>query len=264
MRRRVIALLTDYGLSDPYVGEVKAVIKSVCNFVDIIDITHEVRPFDVEHGAFLLLLSYRFFPKGTIFEAVVDPGVGSARRGLVINSRNYYFVGPDNGLLYPAANEDGILAVYSIDERYYARPYGETFHGRDVFARVAAEIAKGRRPRMHRLKRDELVRLEFRFELEEGLKRASGRVLHVDRFGNLVTSIPQEALRFIPVGAIMRLKIGEARYDARLVKSYAEGRGGELIALFGGTGFLEISVNQCSASKFLSVEQGEEVEIELI
>jgi S-adenosylmethionine hydrolase len=144
----VVSFLTDYGLDDPYVGEVKAKMLSVCREIRVVDITHSVEPQNVLHGAFLLYLSYRFFPEGTVHLAVVDPGVGTERRGVVIATRRYWFVGPDNGLLYPAANGDGIVGCYEIELEGYRRYGGETFHGRDVFGPVAAELTCGMRPRM--------------------------------------------------------------------------------------------------------------------
>jgi len=258
----VVSFLTDYGLDDPYVGEVKAKMLSVCREIRVVDITHSVEPQNVLHGAFLLYLSYRFFPEGTVHLAVVDPGVGTERRGVVIATRRYWFVGPDNGLLYPAANEDGIVGCYEIELEGYRRYGGETFHGRDVFGPVAAELACGMRPRMREVDPETLVKLELgKAEVTES--RVKTKVLHVDRFGNCITNLGSEDVPpWLRTGRQFRVRVGGRELRARFLRAYAEAEPGELLLTLGGTGFLEVSVNRGSAARELSLRIGSELMIE--
>ena len=258
----VVSFLTDYGLDDPYVGEVKAKMLSICKEIRVVDITHSVEPQNVLHGAFLLYLSYRFFPEGTVHLAVVDPGVGTERRGVVIATRRYWFVGPDNGLLYPAANGDGIVGCYEIELEGYQRYGGETFHGRDVFGPVAAELACGMGPRMREVDPGTLVRLELgRAEVTESKVRA--KVLHVDRFGNCITDLRSEDIPpWLRTGRPFRVRVGGRELSVRFLKAYAEAEPGELLLTLGGTGFLEVSVNRGNAAKKLGLRIGSELMIE--
>ncbi len=258
----LVSFLTDYGLDDPYVGEVKARMLSVCRDVKIVDVTHSVEPQNVLHGAFLLYLSYRFFPEGTVHLAVVDPGVGTERRGIVIATRRYWFVGPDNGLLYPAALEDGIVGCYEIDLEGYPRYGGETFHGRDVFGPVAAELACGRKPRLREVDPETIVKLELGRAEVTG-ERVRTRVLHVDRFGNCVTDLRSEELpQWLAIGRPFTVRVGGKEFRARFLRAYADAAPGELLLTLGGTGFLEVSVNRGSAAKELGLRPGSEVVIE--
>jgi S-adenosylmethionine hydrolase len=258
----VVSFLTDYGLNDPYVGEVKARMLSVCKDVKVVDVTHSVEPQNVLQGALLLYLSYRFFPEGTVHLAVVDPGVGTERRGVVIATRRYWFVGPDNGLLYPAANEDGIVSCYEIELEGYRRYGGETFHGRDVFGPVAAEMACGMKPRLREVDPRTIVRLELgRAEVTNTSVRA--KVLHVDRFGNCITNLRSEDLPpWFRTGRSFRVRVSGRELRARFLRAYAEAAQGELLLTLGGTGFLEVSVNRGSAAKELGLRIGSEVVIE--
>ncbi len=258
----LVSFLTDYGLEDPYVGEVKARMLSVCREVRVVDITHSVEPHNVLQGAFLLYLSYRFFPEGTVHLAVVDPGVGTGRRGLVIATERFWFVGPDNGLLYPAAFEDGIVGCYEIDLEGYPRYGGETFHGRDVFGPVAAELACGRKPRLREVDLETIVRLELG-KAEVTGERIRTRVLHVDRFGNCVTDLRSEDVPpWLATEGPFRVRSEGKEERARFLRAYADAMPGELLLILGGTGFLELSVNLGSAARRLGLRPGSEVVIE--
>ncbi|RLG84461.1 MAG: hypothetical protein DRO18_07060, partial [Thermoprotei archaeon] len=156
----VIALMTDFGLKDPYVGMMKAVILSINPNAVIVDLTHDVPKYNVILASHILKVSYRYFPKGTVFVVVVDPGVGSRRRPIIISSRNYLFVGPDNGVLIPAAKDDGLLNAYEINIKIAGlKEISHTFHGRDIFAPTAAYLSLGMLPDVlgHRLSPDELI-----------------------------------------------------------------------------------------------------------
>ncbi|MCS7094413.1 MAG: SAM-dependent chlorinase/fluorinase [Thaumarchaeota archaeon] len=258
---RVIGFLSDYGSRDPYVGEVKAVLIGRCPDAIVIDITHEVDPFNVLQGAFLLRTAYRFFPKGSIFLAVVDPGVGTERRGVVIKTKNYWFVGPDNGLLYPSAVEDGIEECFEVQLSGYARYGCETFHGRDVFAPVVCELHSGLTPHVRPLDPKELVTLEL-----EGPKSSEreviARVLHVDRFGNCITNVGLSSLPpWMEFGSRYKVSVGSRTIEASLVRAYGIVGSGDFLLTLGGTGYLELSVNRGSAASELGVKAGDVLKI---
>ncbi|MEM0481505.1 MAG: SAM-dependent chlorinase/fluorinase, partial [Nitrososphaerota archaeon] len=219
---RIVTLLTDFGVSDPYVAETKGVILSRCRAVEIVDITHQVEPFNIRQGAFLLLLSFKFFPPGTIHVAVVDPGVGTERRGLVLRTHNYWFVGPDNGLLYPAALSDGIKKCFEILLEKYPRIGGHTFHARDVFGPVAGELAAGLHPALREIDVQSIVKLELATARFAG-GSVEAEVLHVDRFGNAILNIDScgvsEGLEY---GCEAVVEYGGRVYRARYVKSYGD------------------------------------------
>jgi S-adenosylmethionine hydrolase len=184
-----IALLTDFGTRDYFVGVMKGVILSINPRAQIVDITHDIPPQDVLTGAFVLKAAYKWFPPRTVFVAVVDPGVGTERAPLIVKTRRYYFVGPDNGILSPAAEEDGVEAVYHITIQLPET--SRTFHGRDVFAPAAAYLSLGIEPRMLGVPAAGWRRLELpKARLEAGVIHA--RVVYVDRFGNVYTSARDE------------------------------------------------------------------------
>ncbi|MCS7145705.1 MAG: SAM-dependent chlorinase/fluorinase [Nitrososphaerota archaeon] len=258
---RVVTLLTDFGISDPYVAETKGAILSRCGDAMIIDITHQVEPFNIRQGALLLLLSYRFFPPGTIHVAVVDPGVGTERRGLVLRTRSYWFVGPDNGLLYPAAVNDGLEESFEIALDKYPRIGGETFHARDVFGPVAGELASEGTPALAKVSPDSLVRLEL------GVARfisgvAETDVLHVDRFGNAILNMERAGLPDdLEVGDVVVVEFGDKSFDARYVRAYGDVPPGSLLVTFGGTGLLEVAVSRGSAAALLGVKPGDRLRL---
>ncbi len=265
MRARIVGLLTDYGLTDTYVGELKVAILSVNPSLIIVDITHSVTPYSVLEGAFLLYLSYRHFPKESIFVAVVDPGVGTARRGIVLRTSRYWFVGPDNGLMYPAASEDKILSAYVIDASRFKTIGGETFHGRDLFAPVAAMISNDDLSPLIETDPKSLARLEVPrpIILENGMEAT---ILHVDGFGNAVLNISRrefgEKIDGL-IGEKVRVRIDGRVYSARIVEAYGQESEGKVVALWGGTGFLELAVVKGSFAKKSRASPGKTVFIEL-
>ncbi|MCS7127128.1 MAG: SAM-dependent chlorinase/fluorinase [Thaumarchaeota archaeon] len=258
---RVIGFLSDYGLKDPYAGEVKAVVLRHCPDATVVDVTHEVEPFNVLQGAFLLHLAYRHFPRGSVFLAIVDPGVGTERRGVAVRTKGYWFVGPDNGLLYPAASEDVIEACYAIPLERFPRFGGETFHGRDVFAPVAASLAARRLPDLVPVDPMTLVRLELpRPTVANDELRAV--VLHVDRFGNCVTNVDRGSLPdWIELGSRYLVESRGRTVEAVFVRAYGYSGAGEFLLTFGGTGYLELSVNMGSAAADLDLRPGSEIRV---
>jgi len=238
----VITLLTDFGTADYFVGAVKGAILSVNPRAVIVDITHEIAPQDIEAGAFTLLAAYKTFPAGTVHVGVVDPGVGSERRPIIVSANEQFFVGPDNGLFtYVCDREPSHRVVHVTSERYFRPSESTTFHGRDIFAPVAAALSTGIRPEDFGAEINNPVRLP---SLETPM-----RIIHVDRFGNCVTNITRSAKSVVINGRI----ISEFR------QFYGEGDDESLFAIWGSAGFLEISVNGGSAAKILNAVRGDEV-----
>jgi S-adenosyl-L-methionine hydrolase (adenosine-forming) len=255
VKRPLITLLTDFGNRDTFVGTMKGVILSICPEAQIVDLTHEVPPQAVVTGAFLLKTAMGYFPKGTVHLAVVDPGVGSRRKAIAIKSQGHYFVGPDNGL-FPAALEDwGIEQVVELTDKKYQLPNSSsTFHGRDVFAPVAAHLAKGVPLSKLGKKLTRWVKGEIP-KPRKTTKGYLGQVLWVDHFGNLITNLEGKHV-FRP----FRLKIGR-KVLSRIGSHYAEVKKGEAIASIGSSGHLEISVNSGRADLKLGISIGASVDI---
>lgn len=256
--RPVIALLSDFGTRDHYVGTMKGVILGICPDATLVDISHDVPPHDVLDGSLQLAASYRYFPVGTIFVAVVDPGVGSGRKGLAADIGDYRIVCPDNGLLTAVAREAQPKKVVELTERRYARPtVSRTFEGRDRFAPAAAWLAKGiQLPALGRAVPD-FQRLDFpQPAVEESVIR--GAVLRIDRFGNLVTNIDRKT--FEKHGGAVQITAGGATVG-RLVATYAEIQSGEVCALFGSTDHLELAANSGSAAQILGLTRGAVIEV---
>jgi S-adenosylmethionine hydrolase len=258
--RPVIALLSDFGTRDHYVGTMKGVVLGICPDVTLVDVTHEITPHDVLDGALELAASYRFFPAGTIFLAVVDPGVGSARRGIAVDTGDYRFVCPDNGLMTGVLRDSPAKKIVELTERRYARPtVSRTFEGRDRFAPAAAWIAKGIQLAALGRALQDCYRLEIPQPVVDNL-RVTGAVLRVDRFGNLVTNIDRKTFeKFGRDGAVQIAAAGTT--VGRLVATYAEMQRDEVCALFGSTDHLELAANSGSAAQRLGLSRGAQVEI---
>lgn len=259
MQEKLITLLSDFGLKDPYVAEMKAVILSKCPEAQIVDISHEISKFDVRMGAFVLASAAPYFPKGTVHVAVVDPGVGTKRRPLVVECKHSFFVGPDNGVLMLAALKQKVQHVYIIEKAKYMLPkVSKTFHGRDVFAPAAAYIAEGHAAFEVGKEVGGYVMPSFaKPRLKE--KAAVGEVLHVDDFGNIITNVSTEVLEEIGVskGRAVKVEIGRASLTLRLCSAYGDVSPGEALALVGSHDFLEISVNQGSAAERFTAKSGD-------
>lgn len=255
MSRPVIALLSDFGTTDHYAGTMKGVILTICPDAALVDISHDIPPHDVVTAAVELAAAYKYFPSGTIFLAVVDPGVGSGRRGLAAEAGEFKFVAPDNGVLTEVFREAPPKRVVELTERRYARPtVSRTFEGRDRFAPAAAWLAKGiqlsalGRP-VAEYQRLDLTPAEARGDAIEG------RVLRVDRFGNLVTNIDRRALEKLAAGGAIQIEAGPHRIG-RLVATYAEIGDQEVCALFGSADRLELAANAASAAARLQLDRG--------
>lgn len=259
MARPVIALLTDFGLRDHYAGTMKGVMLGICPDVTLVDISHELPPHDVLAGALDLAASYRYFPPGTIFLVVVDPGVGSARRGIAADAGDYKFVAPDNGVLTAVFDEHAPKRVVELSERRYARPtVSRTFEGRDRFAPAAAWIAKGIELAALGRPAGAWHRLEIPHP-EIAADHIVGQVLRVDRFGNLITNIDRRAFETLADGAL-DIQVG-AHHVSKVVSTYVDIPRGEVSALFGSTEHLEIAANGASAAQLLALGRGASVHV---
>jgi S-adenosylmethionine hydrolase len=258
--RPVIALLSDFGTRDHYAGTMKGVILGICPEATLVDVTHDVTAHDVVEGALQLAAAYKYFPAGTVFLAVVDPGVGSSRRGLAAEAGDYRYVAPDNGVLTAVFRETPPRRVVELSERRYARPtVTRTFEGRDRFAPAAAWLAKGTQLSALGRTITDYQRLDLSVAEVVG-ETLRGVVLLVDRFGNLVTNIDRRTFEaFGKQGPIGILAAGAP--VARLVSTYAEIAPGEVCALFGSSDHLELAANSSSAAERLNLGRHAVVEI---
>jgi S-adenosylmethionine hydrolase len=260
MARPIIALLSDFGTRDHYTGTMKGVVLGICPDATLVDISHDVAPHDVMGAALELAASFRYFPPGTIFLTVVDPGVGSARRGIAAEAGDYRFVGPDNGVLTAVFREVAPRKVVELTERRYARPtVSRTFEGRDRFAPAAAWLAKGIELSALGRPAGSYVQLDLPSPHLDA-DRLEGVVLLVDRFGNLVTNIDRRTFDKIAHGGAIQIRIG-THTVGRLVATYAEAAPGEVCALFGSTDHLEIATNSESAADRLGMARGAAVTV---
>jgi S-adenosylmethionine hydrolase len=270
MPRPTIALMTDFGTKDIYVGVMKGVIARICPEALVIDLTHEIPPQSVSVGAWALKNAYRYFAEGTIFAAVVDPEVGSERRPLAVEVGGYRFVAPDNGLLTHIIRAHPLICAAAITNPRYRLPQvSATFHGRDVFAPAAAHLATGVPVMDMGHPVEQLVELDIAPAHQEA-RRIVGSVIHIDHFGNLITNI--EPLTW---DADRHLQIGEFRFGAPkaritildtvirgIQRAYYEARSGDLLAQVDSSGALEIAVYRGSAAAYLGASVGDVVVLE--
>jgi len=248
-----IALLTDFGLEDYYVGAMKGVILSISPNAPIIDISHNIRPQDIRSAAFVLAACWRDFPEGTIFVAVVDPGVGSDRRAILATAEGRFFVAPDNGLLSFVLNGGSVLAFQLTNEKYFKHPISRTFHGRDIFAPVAAHLSNGTPPEEFGPQIRDFVRFESSRPRRNSNGEAEGEIIYIDVFGNLVTNLRRGD---VPAEFVIEIN---GHQTSRLAEFYAGETAGEIFAIFGSAGYLEISANRDSAARLLNANVGEKV-----
>lgn len=261
----VITLTSDFGTADYFVGAVKGAILTINPDAQIVDISHEVPAHDIESAAFTLLAACSSFPPGTIHVAVVDPGVGSSRRSILVRSREQLFVGPDNGIFsYVSDNSRQPLntpeAFHLTNSEYFSQAVSHTFHGRDVFAPVAAALSTGVKPEELGTKITDYIRLPaLRPQISQNGDIAA-RVIHIDRFGNCITNITAAELSAGMIAAGAKLRI-----NGKVVKSFrnffAEGTAGRdtVFGIWGSAGFLEIAAANQSAAKHLSANRGDAV-----
>lgn len=259
--RRLIALLTDFGWQDHFVGVMKGVIAGIAPQAQVVDLCHEVAPQEIDQARFLLRVSRPYFPKGTIFVCVVDPGVGSTRRPLCVEAEGQVFVGPDNGLFTEVLAGKGAKARAITNPKVMLAEVSQTFHGRDVFAPAAAHLAAGvTASKLGKIVRDP-VRLPPLDPVRTGRRFWSGRVMHIDRFGNLVTNLP--AAEFLPPAVRGIEAAAGFQRIRRVCRFYEEAPDGELFLIAGSCGTVEISLKRGSAAKILGVGIGAPVDVEV-
>jgi S-adenosylmethionine hydrolase len=253
--RPIIALLTDFGTQDHYVGAMRGVALGICPDATIVDITHEIPPQDVLTGTLELASAYKYFPERTVFLCVVDPGVGSSRRAIAATSGGCVFVAPDNGLLTMVFQEQPPGCVVELTDPRYARPtISRTFEGRDRFAPAAAWLASGTDLRALGPSVADWVTIDVPVP-RVNERTLQGEVLRVDRFGNLVTNIDRVTLDRFRAGANIEVAIAGQTVPT-LVSTYADAHVGAVTALFGSDDYLEIAVPGGSAAALLGLARG--------
>lgn len=240
-------------------GAMKGVILSRNPRAQIVDITHEIPPQDIHDAAFNLLATYRDFPPGTIHVAVVDPGVGSDRRALIVNCVDRLFVGPDNGLFSWICERETEWRAFAVtNERFFRQPVSSTFHGRDIFAPVAAALSLGHEPHEFGTEVNDIVRLDSLDPIKFDDRTIQGRIIHIDRFGNCVTNLTSQDLRSRSEPTAWRMILNGQEINS-FHPFFAEAGADELFCTTGSAGFLEISVRNSSAAKLLNAQRGQTV-----
>ena len=257
---KIITFLTDFGLKDGYVSQMKGVVSSITD-ARMVDITHEISPQNINQGAFILKSVVDFFPEGSVHVAVVDPGVGTNRKGLIISTKKFILVGPDNGLLIPAAKLLGNFDVYEItNKKYMNKSLSNTFDGRDVFSPVAAHISNGVSFEDIGYMINEYINLDFGC----GNKKNNviyGKIIHIDRFGNIITNICLDLVNNIDFGKKIKILLGFKEFNINFVKSYGFVNKNEILCTIGSGNYFEIGIRSGNAAKKLSVDFGDNIEI---
>jgi S-adenosylmethionine hydrolase len=277
---RTIALLTDFGTTDTYVGVMKAVMTQLYPAASFINLTHEIPPQHVQQAAFTLLKTYRYFAPGTVFLVVVDPGVGSARRAIAAQADDYFFVAPDNGVLSYILDEvDSKIVVELTNPAYQLIPVSNTFHGRDIFAPAAAHLAAGVPISEFGLPVEHIAQqLNLSLNIDE--KQITGQIISADHFGNIITSIGEfhwtadshlelhprfgkqleKPIRFAADRATISINDQQVTGIRRI---YGEAQAGDLMALVGSGGYLEIAINQGNAAQHLKIASGTQIVLQI-
>ena len=259
----LITLLTDFGTADYFVGAMKGVILSINGEARVVDITHEIPAQDIQTGAFTLAAAYQSFPAGTIHVAVVDPGVGSTRRPILVSGGGHFFVGPDNGLFTYVYERHPEARVFHLTKEEYFRPsVSATFHGRDVFAPIAGALSKGLRPEQLGDEIADYVHLpQLKLKLLGG-NIVEASIIHIDRFGNCVTNLTPGDITDAMLERGVTLTINGWRISS-FRRFFADGRDApnELFAVWGSAGYLEIAAYRASAAQLVGAERGQAVKV---
>ena len=264
MARRIITLTTDFGSGDSYVAAIKGVILSISPEAHLVDLSHELAAHDVTGAALFLANACKFFPDNTIHLAVVDPGVGTARRAICVNTARNCYVAPDNGIVSLAIETETPYEAVELSNTDYHRTAraSATFHGRDIFASVAAHLSTGTDFRAFGPAADNLVRVELPSVNRPTPDVFEGRVVHIDRFGNLVTNIPRHELAGSQQesgdNVVVQIRTASIR---GLSRTYSDSKPGDLLALWGSGDFLEISINLGSAADRLDATVGTQIRV---
>jgi len=252
----LIALLTDFGYSDYYVAALKGVIKSLAPEADFIDVTHGVEPFSVWEGAFSLYYAFKFMPEGTTILAVVDPGVGTSREIIAARCKGKWLVGPNNGLLYPVLRDNGYDELFAVDVKAFET--SRTFQGRDVMAKVSAKLAGGQDVSNIKLGGVKLKKLRGWGFVSRCRSRCKGKVMHVDRFGNLISNLRSDGFA---IRGKVRVSLDDKTLDATYSENYSKGG---FIVVPGGYGLIELAVGKGSAASQLQAKAGSVISFEKV
>ncbi len=256
----IITLTTDFGLKDHYVGTMKGAILSINPKAKLIDVTHNVPAFNVEEGAYLIGSSFFTFPKGTIHIVVVDPGVGSVRRPILVCTDHYYFIAPDNGVLSLVAERDNVKAIYHLDKpKFYLDQLSATFHGRDIFGPIAAYLAKGKSPQKLGTPIKDFNKLDL-FTTTQTKDYISAKVIHIDHFGNVTLGFAFEKYRDLIVNKPFEIRVKDSVFST-LRETYFDVPQGSPLLLVGSSGFLEVAIHQDSFAMINDIQVGERVEL---
>lgn len=258
----VITLTTDFGLTDHFVGTMKGVILSIAPRVRVVDLCHQITPFEILEGGFVISQAYPFFPRGSIHVVVVDPGVGTSRRPILVEAAGQYFIGPDNGafsIIYAAEPKHKVRAITA--GKFFLPSLSNTFHGRDIFAPCAAHLAKGIKPAHFGPLIRDYTQATTIFPVRTGKRVWTGQVLKVDHFGNLITNLRTSEFS-IPQAKHFELLVG-SQIVSRFARNYQESGFGEAFVIEGSSGYLEVSICQASAAKQLGCGAGAPLELSL-
>src|SRR4051812_24074367 len=252
MTRPTLTLTTDFGLSDHFAGVMKGVILGICPQAHVVDISHQVTPFEIAEGAYLIAQAWRYFPKKTVHVVVVDPGVGTQRRPILVEAGGQYFIGPDNGVLSMVYLQEKSKVRLISNEKYFRHPVSRTFHGRDIFAPVAAHLAAGILPARFGKPIEDYLKPEFQKPQRAGKRTWIARILKIDRFGNIVTNIHTSEFGDLATRNFS-LSLGPQTVAA-LAHNYAQCAPGELFLILGSAGYYEVSLSQGNAAKYVKCE----------
>ncbi len=264
--KSIITLLTDFGTKDEYVGIMKGVILSVNPYANIIDISHHIDPQDLVQAAYLIKSCYRYFPEHTVHVVVVDPGVGSDRSIIALKMKGHIFLAPDNGVLYPLMDEGSIESIINVDNSsYFLESVSRTFHGRDIFAPVAAHISMG--IEINKIGSPtgpkELEKLSIKKPFLSDKGEITGTIISIDRFGNLITNIDLDSIRKLgkeDIGKNIEVRIGENKING-LSLNYRSVKSQSPLAIIGSRGYLEIAVNCGNAKHYFMAAKGDMVRV---
>jgi S-adenosyl-L-methionine hydrolase (adenosine-forming) len=259
MTKPILTLTTDFGLSDHFVGTMKGVILGICPEAHIVDISHGVKPFEIAEGAYLIAQAWRYFPPRTVHVVVVDPGVGTSRRPILMEAGGQYFIGPDNGVLSMVYLRETSKVRLISNESLYRRPVSRTFHGRDIFAPVAAHVASGLSPAIVGDPIDNYLKPDFVKPARAGKRTWIGQILKIDHFGNIVTNFHADDFGDL-AQRNFSMELGPVTVGV-LARNYAECGPGELFVILGSSGYYEVSMAQGSAAAKIKCESGAAIEL---